>query len=690
MLKRCFNIIFLIGLQSLCLSQNKQLTDSTETEKIDSLKHQLLFTKDDSSRIIIMNSIGFFYIHLNVDSSLKYYNAGLNLARERSYAWGETRLMTSLSSVMEQQGKFPEALELLFKSLKIAEENNIPYDIARAYRRLADVYFDLENFPKATEYLLKALQIDQEKQYKRSAAVDHMSLGVAYEKMNKLDSAVYHTGIAFKEKDILQDQIQYMYETDGNIQLKNRNYQQAAFSYKEGLKSAQKNNDLLIASQVCAEISALYVQLNLKDSAILYALKGFNYGTEVSFKKGIMLNGNLLSELYNSTQPSVALKYYKIAAAAKDSLFGVNNIQAIQNLVSREEAKQKELEDAALAYRNKLRLYGLLSGLAVLLIIAFILYRNNRQKQKANILLQQQKEKVESTLTELKSAQAQLIQSEKMASLGELTAGIAHEIQNPLNFVNNFSEVNIELIDEMEQEMDKGNLTDAKGIAKDIRENEAKINQHGKRADAIVKGMLQHSRTSSGQKEPTDINALADEYLRLAYHGLRARDKFLSAGQAGFNAIPIAIGIETDFDNSIEKINVVPQDIGRAMLNLINNAFYAACLPPADTVGINSGSSKDPNYKREPSVWVSTKKMGDKVLISVRDNGPGIPQKILDKIFQPFFTTKPSGEGTGLGLSLSYDIVKAHGGEIKVETPPAGRAGNEGEGTTFTIQLPVK
>ncbi len=274
-----------------------------------------------------------------------------------------------------------------------------------------------------------------------------------------------------------------------------------------------------------------------------------------------------------------------------------------------------------------------------------------------------QKEELQLTLNELKATQNQLIHSEKMASLGELTAGIAHEIQNPLNFVNNFSEINTELIAEMKQEIEKGNLAEVKTIANDIAENEQKINHHGKRADAIIKGMLQHSRSSNGQKEPTDINKLADEYLRLAYHGLRAKDK-------SFNAT-----MKTDFDETIGNINVIPQDIGRVILNLITNAFYAAPLPP-------EGGFKDPNYKHDPTVWISTKKMGGKILISVRDNGPGIPQKILDKIFQPFFTTKPTGQGTGLGLSLSYDIVKAHGGELKVET-------KEGEGTTFIIILPI-
>jgi len=272
--------------------------------------------------------------------------------------------------------------------------------------------------------------------------------------------------------------------------------------------------------------------------------------------------------------------------------------------------------------------------------------------------LRSQKDELQKALDELKSTQSQLIQSEKMASLGELTAGIAHEIQNPLNFVNNFSEVSNELIDEMKEEFKKGALEEGFAIADDISENLEKINYHGKRADGIVKAMLQHSRTSSGQKEPTDINKLADEYLRLAYHGLRAKDK-------SFNAT-----MKTDYDETIGKINLIPQDMGRVILNLITNAFYV--VDEKKKSGIE-------NY--EPTVSVSTKKAGDTIQISIKDNGKGIPQKVLDKIFQPFFTTKPTGQGTGLGLSLSYDIVKAHGGELKVET-------TEGEGSEFVIQLP--
>ncbi len=304
--------------------------------------------------------------------------------------------------------------------------------------------------------------------------------------------------------------------------------------------------------------------------------------------------------------------------------------------------------------QKDLRLLNLFAPLAATAI------ENARLFDKTNRLL----EEAEFRTAELRNTQNQLIQQEKLASLGELTAGIAHEIQNPLNFVNNFSEVNIELIDELKTEVRSlATLEMTEQLIDDIKANSEKINHHGKRADTIVKGMLQHSRSSSGKKEPTDINALCEEYVRICYHGIRAKDK-------SFNAT-----IKTDFDESIGNINIIPQDIGRVVLNLLTNAFYVVNekKPLRQAQG-------DISY--EPTVSITTKKLGDKVEIKVSDNGNGIPQKVLDKIFQPFFTTKPTGQGTGLGLSLSYDIVKAHSGELKVET-------KENEGTTFIIQLPI-
>lgn len=427
--------------------------------------------------------------------------------------------------------------------------------------------------------------------------------------------------------------------------------------YRQGIEGCIINNDLNAASDINAGIARLFIRKGETDSAKHYAIAAFYNANKSTYKKGIITSAGILTELYGATQPAKALEYYKIMNAAKDSLFGTANIQTIQSLVEREDARQREAEAAALAYHNRLRWIAVLTGLAGLLIIAFILFRSNRQKQRANLLLNDQKRQIEKMLAELTSTQKQLILSEKMASLGELTAGIAHEIQNPLNFVNNFSDMNCELLGEMQTALEQKDYGEASEIAKDVVLNEQKIHHHGKRAESIVKGMLEHSRTGSGLAEPTDINGLADEYLRLAYHGFRARDK-------SFNS-----ELVTSFDPSLQKVKLMRQDFARVLLNLFNNAFYAMA----------ERSRQENNFK--PILTVTTAQQDGKILVSVTDNGYGIPGSIADKIFQPFFTTKPTGQGTGLGLSLAYDIItKGHGGTLNFESTD--------KGTVFRIQLP--
>jgi signal transduction histidine kinase len=336
-------------------------------------------------------------------------------------------------------------------------------------------------------------------------------------------------------------------------------------------------------------------------------------------------------------------------------------MERAQSMAFAEQQRQQELVAQKTAYQTTLRLYLMAAVTIFILALAVVFWRSNRRIKKANLTLQSQKTQIENTLRELKQTQTQLIQSEKMASLGELTAGIAHEIQNPLNFVNNFSEVNREMIGELKEELRKGDIEEALAIAEDISANEEKINHHGKRADFIVKGMLQHSRTSTGEKQLTDINVLADEFLRLSYHGLRAKDK-------NFNA-----ELVTNFDEKLPKVNIAQQDIGRVLLNLFNNAFYAV-NQKKKTAGADYKPTVEITTFAPPSGGWGAK---------VRDNGNGIPDAIKDKIMQPFFTTKPTGEGTGLGLSLSYDIVvKGHGGNITVDT-------KEGEFTEFTVMMPI-
>ncbi len=374
-----------------------------------------------------------------------------------------------------------------------------------------------------------------------------------------------------------------------------------------------------------------------------------------------------LASFYEKQQPGLSMhyinKYFELNNAIEE---GNQKFKVAQYEIEQKDLEQsrsinalkqeRALQEAAISQRNTIMWISLIA-LFLIAVSMIFLYRQLHLNRK--------------TLQSLRETQRQLIMAEKMASLGELTAGIAHEIQNPLNFVNNFAEVSIELIDELKQESAVSGQQSAVGgqqsaieIMDDIKQNLDKILHHGKRADAIVKGMLQHSRTSTGQKEPIDINELADEYLRLAYHGLRAKDK-------DFNA-----EFKLDADQTLPKVNVIPQDIGRVLLNLINNAFYAVSNRNL------SGSNNLTAFNYKPTVIVSTKNHGSNYEIRVKDNGNGISEGLRDKIFQPFFTTKPTGQGTGLGLSLSYDIIKAHGGELKVES-------KEREGSEFIIILNI-
>ncbi|MEO8771955.1 MAG: ATP-binding protein [Ferruginibacter sp.] len=556
-------------------------------------------------------------------------------------------------------------------------ENARLNSLAWIHNDFAMLYKATGNNKKELSTLLQGFTIGKGTNNYTVLSVISVNLAEAYLKTGKPDSAYIYAQEAL---DNMAKSGYNIYKgvalaTIGSVYIKQEKYPEAKQYFEESLIAYKLYNNKTGIPNTFLSLADLYKAMGKTDSSIYYTQKALAGYKELNLPAYINTSFATLYNLYKSTgHPDSAFYYLKLYTTLNDSLAIADKekIDEYQNLGFNDQIKTQQKEQQRLNRENELRMYALIAAIAIFMLIAFLLYRNNRIRQKANELLQQQKEEieiqkknVEETLAELKSTQTQLIQSEKMASLGELTAGIAHEIQNPLNFVNNFSEVNTELIVEMVDEVKKGNKEEALSIANDIKENEQKINHHGKRADAIVKGMLQHSSSSNGIKEPTDINALCDEYLRLSYHGLRAKDK-------SFNAT-----IKTDFDDSIGKINIISQDIGRVILNLLTNAFYA----------VNEKNKLNvENY--EPTVTIKTSQtppLGgrgvEEVHITVTDNGNGIPQNIVDKIFQPFFTTKPTGQGTGLGLSLCYDIItKGHGGELKVETIP-------GEGTSFIIKL---
>ena len=635
-----------------CLFFTFCLPGLTQNRFTDSLKHQLTLAKDDTSLVLIMSDLCYFFRYTNIDTSMYYGNRALALAKQVNFLRGEADAYNKLGLAYREKGDLPKSMELQFKALNIAQTHNYLLEMANAYRRIGLVYMDLKDNPAAIRYYHEGLKYDFLSNSKRGEAIEYMNLGMTYQYMDNSDSATYYAQKALDSIKYIEDLKSEVLRVLGDIEVMKGNKNGALSYYHEGITHGLQINDFRTISFIYANMAAMYKQFHQPDSSKYCALNGLAYGQKASYKKGVFLSSSLLAELYDSTNPREAIKFYKIAAAAKDSLFGAGNMKTIQTVITRENERQLEIITTKTLYQNRLKQYGLLAGLGLLLIISFIQYRNTRQKQKANIVL-------EKALSDLKATQAQLIQSEKMASLGELTAGIAHEIQNPLNFVNNFSELSNELIEEMNSELDRGSIPEAKTIATDIKQNLEKINFHGKRADTIVKGMLQHSKGSGSKKELTDINALADEYLRLTYHGHRAKNNALN------------VNIKTSLDSGIGNLDIVPHEIGRLFLNLFNNAFYAVA---------EKNNQAAEGYV--PFVTVSTKKINNKVEIIIGDNGNGIPNKIVNKIFQPFFTTKPTGQGTGLGLSLSYDIVKAHAGDIKVET-------KEGEYTKFIIELPA-
>lgn len=521
------------------------------------------------------------------------------------------------------------------------------------------------NTEEQLHYFKKAYQMAKERNSLWQQTTILSNMAFAFRHNNKLDSAQFYVDRIFANSvDKFGGYLFYVFYLSGDVRLESGNYEQAKGLFLKGVENVLKNNfDLEIGLSInYLGLSKVYQHLNRRDSSYYYGIKSLNLLKQIREVQLVKVDlasayENMYQHFQQFSQRDSAFKYLQLANKERAFFIKktISNLAAFQQVLLDRQLKLKDLQREEIEKQGRVRMYYLLTALFVFLVFGAVLLYSYLQKRKANVLLASQKEQIESTLQKLKSTQAQLIQSEKLASLGELTAGIAHEIQNPLNFVNNFSELSGELIDEMNEEIDNGNLEEVKAISGDLKQNLEKINTHGKRASSIVKGMLEHSRTSTGIKALTDINKLADEYLRLAYHGLRAKDK-------SFNA-----DFKTDFDENLPKVAVIPQDFGRVLLNLFNNAFYAVNFPDISS----------------PTVVVSSQIVDSQIVIKVRDNGIGMSAATKAKIFQPFFTTKPTGEGTGLGLSLAYDIItKGHGGSIEVVS-------NEGEGSTFSIQLPI-
>ncbi|MDB5231536.1 MAG: hypothetical protein JWN76_2341 [Chitinophagaceae bacterium] len=617
-------------------------------------------------------------------------------------------ILTVIRILYNQLNKQEERYEFYKEKLAYYLVSGPVENVAPCYHGLGGYYVFKADYNLAISNYLKAAELYQ-KFYPRYYNNEIGVIGTYYARWGNDEKAIYYLKKALPLHKILKDSGNYSFclKAITDLSIKNKKYTEALQYADEAVKFANRGEEIQGYAIALLQKAFIYMEMGLLQKAYPYladtkkiedslhlqiastggylesdfALYRYNHllhnekaareSLLTAYQKAIDGKVNELQLKYlkelirffgTNNNPGLAYTYANQYLNLSDSLSDVTGVHHIaqyeneqkeylQNASINDLKQERAVQDYKISQRNKIIWIAAIVFLFILALLVFIYRQLHLNKR---------------ILRKLRSTQTQLVQSEKMASLGELTAGIAHEIQNPLNFVNNFSEVSVELADELKSEINKSSIPEAGknniiSITNDLVQNQQKINFHGKRADAIVKGMLQHSRSSTGQKELTDINALADEYLRLSYHGLRAKDK-------SFNAT-----METHFDPSIQKINILQQEVGRVLLNLFTNAFYSV-----------SEKKKYIGDGYEPTVSVTTKKLADRIEIRVKDNGMGIPQKVIDKIYQPFFTTKPTGEGTGLGLSLSYDIItKGHGGELKVET-------KEGEGAEFIITLPLK
>jgi len=663
----------IISLDSLNNWVAANLKSINDTAVIYQKAHRALYLsikeKNPDAMIKAWHSLSIYHENYgSIDSSIYYMEVLRDYYAENADTASLANAYLEISILYDAQAGYADAMQQVFAALALYEATGDQKGIAKCYTNICDLLYYEDKYAESVEYCNKAIVIQQKIDAEIDLATSYRFKASSLLFMDgELENALSTINKAIEIFEKYEDR-QYSQMAcingRGNILKYMGRYDEAIADYTSNYEKSIAMGIERYTIPSLGNIGHVYVMQGKYREALPYNLEAIEIMKRSGETKNLWENYMHVSDIYaNIGDYQNAYDYNKLYSDAYAAYLStiIDRLES-EAQIKYETAKKDEMissQENTIANQRKIQILYISIGLLLLASLAGMIQSRIRIRRKQR-LIETSKAKLQESLENLKATQSQLIHAEKMASLGELTAGIAHEIQNPLNFVNNFSEVNSELIDELSEELEKGNFEEVNAITKDIKENELKINHHGKRADAIVKGMLQHSRANTGQKEPTDINALADEYLRLAFHGLRAKDK-------SFNA-----DFSFKSDDSLPKINVVAQDIGRVLLNLINNAFYTVAEKAKQNVE---------GYK--PMVIVSTKNLDEKIEIRVKDNGNGITEEVKDKIFQPFFTTKPTGQGTGLGLSMSYDIItKGHGGNLTMET-------KNGQGTTFIIHIPV-
>jgi signal transduction histidine kinase len=679
--KKCIHLLLLLIGPAFVLAQQKIL---------DSLHTVLSQAPNDTVRMQLYKKLGVYYDEVNLDSSQYYSEKGIAIAERFRLKGDQAEMLMNLSFPLTKLGNYPRSLKVLMQASAIAGDSSSeqhtwhlsPKQTTQNYRvsilgyvQLAQGFlYDFTGYPdKQIAAYQEGIRLAASVKDTLLLCLIYGDLSGAYLDKGQIDSTLATGDIAMR----------YYYRlpvTDwkfagsvfslmGRAYLEKGDIGRAREYFEQTIREGEAYNNLALVGDGNMLLAGILKDRDRTDSGLYHVKKALAAYKSLGNDRAMAGAYKTIAALYRQQKNKDSLlAYITLATNLQDSLDEAEKakLHEYQIVGFNDQLRQQELEKERTATQNRIRTYVMLGGIVILLLIAFLLYWNNQTKKKANGLLQKQNEEIaqqrnqlERALSELKATQAQLIQAEKMASLGELTAGIAHEIQNPLNFVNNFSDLNRELIEDMVRAARENDAPEVLKLANQLKENEEKNSLHGKRADAIVKAMLQHSRGGCGQKEKTDINDLVDECLRLAFHGMQAKEK------------DFKVSLEANYDSRAGLIPVIPQDIGRILLNVFSNAFYT----------VDEKKKLHPEGY-EPAVSVSTMRLDDKMEIRITDNGMGMPEEVKEKIFQPLFTTKRTGQGTGLGLSLSYDIVKAHGGNIRVESIP-------GKGTTITIAIPT-
>ncbi|MBD2722988.1 ATP-binding protein [Hymenobacter armeniacus] len=623
---------------------------------VDSLRHLLARPLPDTSRVVLLCQLSDQLWTQRTDSAAVYAYKALALARRVHYRHGEGEALNRLGAAL-RESNLARALEVFQKSLRIAEVTHDRALAAQNLRSIGIIYVYLRDQRQGLAYYFRALKIGEELRDERRVVIELSNIGLAYDLFNQLDSSRIFQERAYALARRLRTPTNYILYGLGNVARKQGRTAQAKAFYRASITESKKVQHLRSLNFAYVGLATLYQQQGRLDSSVYYARLGCQAAQTNGFLRGVLNASTLLTQDYKTRRNAdSALKYQSLMLVMKDTLFGQEKVMRLQNLNYREQQRAQEAAAGQARLKARYRTYALVVGLVGLLALALLLARHARQQERA-------REALEQSLAELKTAQDQLVQREKMAFLGELTAGIAHELQNPLNFVKNFAEVSTDLVDEITGE--HRDPTRSTGLEQEIltglKQNLQQISQHGQRATSIIKGMLEHSRAGTSQRVPTNLNAVVEDSLRLAYQGLRTKDKEFTAE------------LVTELAPELPHIEAMSQDLGRVLINLFTNAFHA----------VQQRQRQSPGSGYRPTVTVSTHAVPGAVEIRVKDNGTGMSESVQAKIFQPFFTTKPVGEGTGLGLSLSHDIVTtSHGGTLTVES-------REGEGTEFVVRLPA-